>query len=391
MLQAENHNLTHSGLSCGGATQDITPSIGAFLHGYPGVARNSVGVHDPLECNALWLESNGSATLLLANDLVYVGKSLVARVRDRISKAIPIAREAILITATHTHSGPVMVDLVSELDDPIVPKTDPSHLKKIEDAMVRAASEAYANRRPAEAGWSIANAKGIGTNRHDIHGPSDLDVPVLAIRAIADGQLVAVSLICSMHPTVLHEDSLFLSGDFLGIARQQIREHFNAQLPVLIHLGACGNQSPRHVTQANTFAEASRIARCLSEPVCGAIARSRWTASPAIFVAHDEVELSVRALPEVKVAASTLLLAEQALAARSADGSPRTSVRTAECDLFGAQATFRLAKAQAQGRLLPAIKDSQRAEVMVVRVGEHQLIAWPGEWFVEFQLAIRSK
>ncbi len=375
----------------GGAVRDITPPVPSFLYGYPSVSRHSTGVHDPLECNALWIESGGNATLLLANDLIYVGRALVARVRERICAKLPINKDGILISATHTHSGPVVVKCVADDRNRAVPEPDAEYLGDVEDAMVAAATEAYASRVPAEAGWTLAAAPGIGTNRHHIDGPSDLEVPILAIRGAAHRRLIGLSLIATMHPTVLHEDSLLVSGDFLGIARQQIRERLGASLPVLVHVGACGDQSPRHVVRANTFAEAERIATCLSAPVCEATDRVEWSSTPRIATASDVVELKIRDLPSVASATALLEEATNVLNQRSADGADRASVRTSECDVFGAQSTLQLAKLDAAGELRRRVEDSRLAEVMVMRIGSRRIIAWPGEWFVEFQKAIRSR
>jgi neutral ceramidase len=390
MSQADSTSFDEE-LLAGAASVDITPPVPCFLHGYPGIARYSVGVHDPLECSALWLESNGQVVLLLACDVIYVGKAIVARVRDRISKRLPVPAHGILISATHTHSGPVMVDLVSEHYDSLIPKPDPTYLQILEDAMMRAALAAFEHRQPAESGWSVADATGIGTNRHDPSGPADLAVPVFGVRAKSDHQPLAIMLVCTMHPTVLHEDSILVSGDFLGIARQQLRQQLGVLLPVLIHLGACGNQSPRHVTTANTFPEAERIARLLSLPVQSAFESTQWSASLPISVASEEVELSLRDLPDITSARIVLQTAEQTLAMCRADGSPPTRVRSAECDLFGAQTTFRLAKTHAENRLASGVAESRMAEVMVIRLGGRRIVAWPGEWFVEFQIGVKNQ
>lgn len=393
MSQGKSIETSRSvGLIAGSATVDITPTSSCFLHGYPGVPRYSTGVHDPLECNALWLETDGSALLMLANDVVYVGKALVTRVRQRISQQLPIRPDCICISATHTHSGPVMVELVSEFHDPVIPKPDPAYLQQIENAMVRAAELAFSRRTDAELAWATPTAPGIGTNRHEINGPSDLQVPTLAVRSRADQSLIALSIICTMHPTVLHEDSLLISGDFLGLARQQLRGNLSPTLPVLVNLGACGNQSPRHVTRANNFAEAERIGRCLSAPIEAAIkGLACWTSTVSIQVRSGSVELDVRELPDVATAEKVLAAAEANLEERKTDGSPRTLVRTAECDVFGARTTFHLAKTHAEGRLLPAVQESRNAQVTVLTVANHRIVVWPGEWFVEFQLELRGR
>jgi neutral ceramidase len=44
-----------AGLQAGAAVADLTPAGSVFLYGYPYVARDSTGVHDPLLCAALYL------------------------------------------------------------------------------------------------------------------------------------------------------------------------------------------------------------------------------------------------------------------------------------------------------------------------------------------------
>src|SRR5690606_5996222 len=107
---------------------DITPVGSVFLYGYPHVKRWSTGVHDPLLCSALYLRQGDNATLLLANDLIAVSKSLVADVRRRISQARNLPEHAILVSATHTHSGPVTMNHATHQLDNIIPKADVTYL-----------------------------------------------------------------------------------------------------------------------------------------------------------------------------------------------------------------------------------------------------------------------
>src|SRR5690606_25300126 len=71
-------------------------------------------------------------------------------------------------------------------------------------------------------------------------------------------------------------------------------------------------------------------------------------------------------------------------------GAPRTEVRTAECDWFGAQETLTLAKAAAGTALREFADRCSPAEVTAVRLGPHVFVGWPGEVFVEFALQVRE-
>lgn len=380
-------------LRAGAAVADLTPAGSVFLYGYPHVPRWSTGVHDRLEVAALHLADGGSSLLILASDLIFVTKPLVARVRERIAAATGVPAANIAISATHTHSGPVTVDYLSNEADPVVPRVDPAYLDLVADRMVEAGVAAVRNAVPAELALVRARAEGVGTNRHDPHGPADPEVPVLLVRA-QGGAVLACMVAYAMHPTVLHEDSTLISGDFPHFTRRSLKDR--GIVPesgvILYHNGASGNQSPRHVTRANTFAEAQRLGELLGARIAAAAAGARYSDRAALAVARAHLELSPRPLPAVAAARQEAVAAKARFERLRADpAAPRTAVRTAECDVFGAEETATLAEAAASGRLAAAIAASLPAEIQVMRIGDSRFVFWPGEYFVEYALAVRAR
>src|SRR6059058_6167116 len=119
-------------LLAGAASVDITPTRSLHLAGYPHVTRYSTGVHDPLLSSALCLDGGDTRVLIIANDVIYVSKELVTRARKRIAGATGLLPENILISATHTHSGPKMLDPIATSDDPAIPKTDVEYVQQVE-------------------------------------------------------------------------------------------------------------------------------------------------------------------------------------------------------------------------------------------------------------------
>jgi hypothetical protein len=157
----------------GAAQVDITPRDSQFLYGYPHIRRYSTGIHDPLFSSALYLSDGKTETVIVANDIIFVGKALVKETRKRISEATKIPSANIMITATHTHSGPVTVDYISSERDPVVPKADPRYLSLLQVGMISAAVRACGNSAPATVDLSVADGTGVGTNRRDPSGPAD--------------------------------------------------------------------------------------------------------------------------------------------------------------------------------------------------------------------------
>jgi neutral ceramidase len=376
-----------SGLFAAAAAADITPADPQFLWGYPHVARMSTGVHDPLLASALYLGDGATGILFVGCDVLVVSNAIASRARRRIEAVTGVPASHIVVSATHTHSGPKTANTLGQEADPVVPLADEAYLQKLEDGIVEAGSQAWRERVPAEAGFAVADGRGVGTNRHDPDGPCDLRVPVLMVRALDDMRPLGLMLTVCMHPTVLHEDSTLISADFPGFARQDLQRSFPG-CPVIYHMGPSGNQSPRHVTRANTFEEAGRLGEILGSAVRSALENVRFTSSVPLVCLTAEVALSARAFPSSAEAATALAASHSRLEALRQAGAPRAEVRTAECDWFGAEKTLVLARAAESGKVQEALAVILPAKIQVIGIGPCTYVAWPGEIFVEFGLEV---
>ena len=199
-------------LLAGAAAVDITPPESCFLWGYPHVARYSTGVHDPLLASALYVIVGRTAVVFVGTDVLpdLQGgggpRSGANRCDDGRTRGPGHGH------CHTTHSGPVTAKWLSS--DPVVPDPDPRFVKRMEDGIVAAAEMACATARPAQLGLAVADGSAVGGNRRDPAGPSNPRVPALVVCAADDGAAIAAMFICNMHPTVLHEDSTRISGDF---------------------------------------------------------------------------------------------------------------------------------------------------------------------------------
>jgi neutral ceramidase len=378
-------------LIAGAAAADITPRDRQFLFGYPFVERYSTGVHDRLLSSALYLSDGRTPLILSANDVVFIGRDTARRARSRIEQRTGVPAAQMMITATHTHSGPLTIDTLCSEIDPTTPKADPRYVEFLEEGIVEAAVEAYRSARPATLGMAVADGAGVGANRHDPAGPSDPEVPVLAVRDGRDGKFLALMLVCSMHPTVLHEDSTLISGDFPALARQYLQDHVvGDNCPVLCHTGPSGNQSPRHVTRANTFDEAARLGGLLGRSVAQALDAMAFSGKITLGCSRNLVHFPERVFSTVEQAQVQLDRATRRLESLRQPESDRRQARTAECDWFGAKFGLTLAEKAASGGLREAIASVMPAEITVMRIGPWIFAGWPGESFVEFSLSLKA-
>ena len=215
---------------------------------------------------------------------------------------------------------------------------------------------------------------------------------MLVARSTNNHDIICVMSVCSMHPTVLHEDSTLISGDFPAFARQYLRKHkIGADCPILYHMGAAGNQSPRHVTQANTMEEANRLGTLLGKAWESALNQVEFLSDWTLQLDRTLLELPVRSLPPIQQAEKELQHAATHLDQLRQSGAPQAEVRTAECNWFGAEETVTLARADQNGLLRDAVEKCLPAEVQLIGIGPWTFVGWPSEVFVEFALEVRQR
>ncbi len=377
-------------LKAGAAATEITPKNTQFLYGYPHVERYSTGVHDSLFSSALYLSDGKTAVIFIANDIIFVGKCSAQNIRNRIAKKIPVPPENIMVTATHTHSGPNTVEYISNQGDPVIPPVDTDYVQFMEERNVEAAVRAFQNAGNAQAGLAIADGSKVGTNRRDPKGPADPQVPVLVVRNAEDKTNIACMLVCSMHPTVLHEDSMLVSADFPGMARKYLQDNvLGDKCVTLHHTGPAGNQSPRHVTTANTFEEADRLGTLLAKAVENALCEIKFHSQLDLHCRREFVDLPRKNFPSLEKAQENLKNAVEKLENLKKAKAPRQQIRTAECDWFGAEETLTLAEAARDGKLDMAYRRCLPAEIQMIKVGNWIFVGWPGEIFIEYALDVK--
>ena len=336
-------------LLAGAAAVDITPTESCFLWGYPHVARYSTGVHDPLLASALYLSDGQTAVLFVGTDVLLVSKALASAhgnelPRRRVCRqptswlpprrAIPAPSRWNISAATRWFPTPIRVSF-----------------NGWRTAIVAAAEAACSAARPAQLGLAVADGSAVGGNRRNPRGPSNPRTPALVVCASDDSAAIAAMFICNMHPTVLHEDSTLISGDFPAMTRQYLQGTILGGCPVLCQNGPCGNQSPRHVARGNTFDEAKRLGKLLGASIATAIGTICYEDKLLLECRQSFVQLPLREFPTVAEAEARVQQAEDRLAGLRCSQVEPGTVRTAECDWFGAEETLLLARAAHDGRL----------------------------------------
>ena len=380
------------GLLAGAAKKSIDPVEPIFLSGYPHVERMSAGVNDSLYASALYLDDGAGAVIMIAVDILYVSAEQVRCCRGAISEATGVAGGDIMISATHTHSAPLSVEVLAWADDEVVPEISEGYVKLVCDGIVDAAIAAKEGAVAAVLAVTSGQADGVGGNRLSKDGVADREVGIFYLKRKSDDSPLAVAMIYCMHPTVLHEDSKEVSSDFPGYTRRLLEAELGGAV-VLYFNGPCGNLSPRYYVCEQSFSEAKRLGEKLGGAVLGAIGKlcgADFSEDVSVEARGENVFLPARDFPDLEEARAGLEEAAANYEKLQREGAGHGAVRTAECVVFGAEELMTLAKAQDDGRLEAVREKHNPVEVQVVRVGESFVVAFPGEMFVEYGLEVKQ-
>ncbi|MFA5859226.1 MAG: neutral/alkaline non-lysosomal ceramidase N-terminal domain-containing protein [Elusimicrobiota bacterium] len=382
-------------LAIGVAKVDVTPDKSLFLFGYPHVKRYSTGVNDPLYASVIAISDLFHQTVIFCSvDIIFITKNIAARVREIVTRRTGIPASNINIAATHTHSGPMTVYMLSNMIDPQVPKEDKQYVDELVNKTAEAIIKAYKTRIPAELAVTVADGTGVGGNRRIKGGITDPEVPVVIARDIVTKKVFGVMIIYCMHPTILHEDSTKYSSDFPGYTRMRMNSVLGRDVVVVYHTGPEGNQSPRYFAKSNTFDEAKRVGYILGDRIVKAVktvCSCEYTSALTVSAVSAGVPLKLKKFMTVKAAQAKLEAAHAKLDRLRAENAPHGVVRTAEVDWFGAEETLSLARISAKGIVKKRLSTIAPGEVMVVRVGQYLFITFPGEFFVEYSLEVKKR
>ena len=376
-------------LRAGAATRDISPTLGVQLCGYPHVARLATGIHDPLLASVLYLENGTGGVVLAVLDLLMLNANVARDLRRSVAEALQLPEACVLISCTHTHSGPVSLHYLPWKGDPAMPPPDPAYLASVAHAVVEAALEAKSTAEPARIAWTTANARGVGGNRHAPDGVTDPEAGVLAVSTKQRWLSLAVTY--GMHPTVLHEDSTFVSADFPFYTKAYLRDALGPELTVLYHTGPAGDQSPRHFVSGQSFAEAERLGKQLGAAVVTSLDGLKFQDTADLGGVLVPVDLPRREFPGVEQAELQLAAQLDKYERLRASSAGKADLRTAEVAIFGAEGALRLAKAQRDGEIDNFLHAVQPFEVQALRIGEACAVGFPGELFAHYGLDLKRR
>jgi len=284
--------LSAAAILAGAAQVDITPPPGLPMYGFFDRIVNhrvATGTLDPLYARVLVLQSGEKRLALVALDLGRTfGEPSLARLRAQARDGSHV--DALIVTASHTHSGPNILD---EYPEGGPPAWESAALDKIAGAIHQAAL----NVEPARLGAGYGDAY-IGYNRRRVgpdgsvsmlwsnpdkapSGPVDSRVGVIRVDR-EDGTPIAILVNYACHPVVLGSDNLQYSADFAGQMAGTVAAAFGGRPLCFFLQGAAGDINPyfagtpldkgaverRDWTGRELGTEAARVAKEIQTRAC---------------------------------------------------------------------------------------------------------------------------
>jgi hypothetical protein len=346
-------------IQVGASIIDITPPNGIAMAGFAARTEVAKGDHDALTVRALVVDDTAIVTV----DVIGIDANLSARARARAS----LPDQAITITATHTHGGPV------SMPGRLSAKADHAFILCLEDAVVKAVDLAIVNQKPARLLGGIGVEPGFASNRRRLDGPVDTGIPILRFESV-EGSTIAILVSYACHPVVLGADNLSWTGDYPHFVRKKLETTFPGAIAIFA-TGCAGDVNTGHsaaaslsllATPERSFAKAKEIGFGIANSVIDA----RLTGVSG-NVGHSEVFADI-CFEQREQEAPDILAKSWRLAAKDTSSLEVIWANWAEKHM---------------GRDLSPLK----ARITALKWGSVGIIALPGEIFAETALEIREK
>jgi hypothetical protein len=371
----------------------ITPPQGIPMAGYYS-ARGSEGVHDDLYAKTLLLDDGTTRAAIISLDLIATTRALVEEARAAIETRTGIPGRNVLITATHSHTGPMLANANRRWNDfgaasPLAVEYTQSLPGKLADSV----EEAVKTLTPVTASWAVGRCEGIAFNRRFLMvdgtvgwnagklnprivraaGPVDPELPVLSFET-DKRQPVAMFVNFPIHLDTV--GGPIISADVPGVVARILSESRDPKMFTLYATGCCGDINHvdiSHDRPQKGFTESARIGSILAASVLRTLNDLQQVSDTKLRVRSKMVRLE--AYPAT--ADDFTKAAEMIEKNRDPNFSPK----------FGTQ---QLAKAYRDIDIQDRDRAPYEAEVQVITLGRDvAFVSLPGEIFVELGMTIR--
>ena len=291
----------------GAAAVPITPREPVWMSGYGNRTTPSQGVAQELHAKALALEDpSGRRAVIVTTDLIGFSRLAAERIAARAHRQHRLSRDRLLLTSSHTHTGPAVEGNIPLMQPPTAELRERTarYTRYLEDQVVAVIGKALDDLAAAELSYHIGEA-GFGQNRRqrtpegaiklgdNPGGPVDHDVPVLRVSS-PGGALRAVLLSYATHNTTLTGQHMEIHGDYAGEMQADFEKRHPGAL-ALFMLGCAGDANPG---RRGTIEAAQENGRELSQAVDAATAAAGLKIAGPLRTTFERFPIRLEPFPD---------------------------------------------------------------------------------------------
>jgi len=294
------------GWRAGVARAIITPEEPMWMAGYASRDHVSEGTLVDLWAKVLAIEdTKGKKVVLVTTDLLGIPAKMSDRIRNQIAIRYGLTRSQIILSSSHTHTGPVLMDALFDIYPLDEKQTEAirNYSNNLEKKIVGLTGDAIRSMVPAQLSSQNGvtrfqvnrrnNSETTLSNQTSLIGPNDYSVPVLKVTD-ASGNLLAVVFGYACHATVL---SFYqFSGDYPGFAQIEL-ERMHPGVTAMFFQGAGADQNP---LPRRTVPLAQQYGRELAAAVDRILNEETKILEPFISTAYSEVNLTFTTQPTIE-------------------------------------------------------------------------------------------
>ncbi len=302
-----NANEPQGTWKAGVATVVTTPEQAMWMAGYAARTKPSEGKVHELNAKALALEdAQGARFVIVTVDLIGFPREFRDTVEKEVGSRYGLGPPALLLNASHTHSGPeIRAWRATQAWDlpPEQIELGRKYAETLQVKIVELVGRALQDLAPAQLSY-VHGRSGVAMNRRlltergyvispNADGPVDQDVPVLLVAA-PDGKMRAILFGYACHNTTL--DFYQFCGDYAGFAQQYVEETHPGTV-ALFMAGCGGDQNP---TPRRTLEWAKQHGRALANGVEQALASKPRPVRGPLKLGLGEATLELSAPPSTE-------------------------------------------------------------------------------------------
>lgn len=371
----------------------ITPPnpVGVPMSGY---RRNgpSTGVHDDLYARSFVIEGeDGTSVAMLTLGLINLSRRYCDEIRAGIAAKTNISEKNILISCTHTHSGPsINGDKQKEYRKYIIEQSTASIV------------EAWNGRIPGRLGTGSVEVLDLGKNdRRMSYGGLHPD-PEAGIIKVEDaqGKLIGIAFIYGCHPSTLDLHNLEFTEDWPHYSIEGIKEKVGDDVWVAYFQSAQGDVKVGYTAELSAvgaemgirnFKFAEHKGRMMVEPVVSTLPKIVTSGSPVIDMTSKFADFPIR---------DSYPITHAEAKRRDKEAKEKLAEMEKKADTIGKRVldsyrvdVFLTGLAVNRSRRIEENKNPKplSMEQQAVRIGDTVFVTFPNEVFTEIGVKVKQQ